>query len=165
VDLCFNMVLKRGNYQEVPRFLRECAAMGIKVSLSTYNCWRTNNRIHMIEKDELQVLQGVIEELKDLKKTQGNLTSSLFYLERVTEFFETCAIDGCTAGLNWVQLTPDGMIKRCSDHPVAVHFSEWHEKMFQPTACRRCWYSCRGAAQEPWSLKRFIEMSRDALNV
>jgi MoaA/NifB/PqqE/SkfB family radical SAM enzyme len=163
VNLCFNLVLKRGNYREAPQIVRACAGMGIKVSVSTYNCWRTNNRSHMIEKDEVGVLAGVIEELKELKRTLGNLTTSPSYLERIPEFFEKKDIPGCTAGLNWIQVTPEGMIKRCSDHPAAVHFSEWREGYFEPTSCGSCWYSCRGAAQEPWSLKRFLELSREAL--
>jgi MoaA/NifB/PqqE/SkfB family radical SAM enzyme len=165
VKLCFNLVLKSGNYREVPQIVRECAAMGIKVSVSTYNCWRTNNRSHMIEKGELGTLAGVIEELKGVKRTLGNLTSSSSYLEKIPDFFGEKIIPGCTAGLNWIQVTPDGMIKRCSDHPVALHFSQWREGFFEPTDCGSCWYSCRGAAQEPWSLKRFLEMSRDALTV
>jgi MoaA/NifB/PqqE/SkfB family radical SAM enzyme len=163
VDASFNLVMKSGNYKEVPQIVRECAGMGIKVSISTYNCWRTNNGIHMIEEDELRVLANVIEELKELKRTLGNPTSSHLYLERIPDFFEKKNIPGCTAGLNWIQVTPDGMIKRCSDHPVAVHFSEWRERFFEPTDCGRCWYGCRGGAQEPWSLKRFIEKSKDAL--
>jgi len=163
VNLCFNVVIKRGNYREVPRLVRECARMGIKVSLSTYNCWRTDNLDHMIEQAELRRLEKVIEELKVLKRTLGNLTTSVFYLDRIPEFFEKRRIPGCTAGLNWVQVTPDGMIKRCSDHPAAAHYTEWHGRTFEPTDCGRCWYSCRGAAQEPWSLRHFVEMSRDAL--
>jgi MoaA/NifB/PqqE/SkfB family radical SAM enzyme len=164
VNLCFNMVMKRGNYREAPQLVRECAQMGIKVSVSTYNCWRTNNSNHMIDKRELPRLKGVIEELKGIRRTLGNLTSSSLYLDRIPEFFETMNVPGCTAGLNWIQITPDGMIKRCSDHPVAVHFSEWRKRLFQPTDCGRCWYSCRGAAQEPWTLQRFTEESRDALS-
>ena len=164
VNLCFNLVIKAGNYKEVPQIVRKCAEMGIKVSVSTYNGWRTNNRSHMIAKDELQALAGVVEELKELKRTRGNLTTSYSYLEKIPAFFEKERIAGCTAGLNWIQVTPDGMIKRCSDHPVAIHFNEWHERFFEPTDCGSCWYSCRGAAQEPWSLKRFLEMSRDALS-
>lgn len=164
VNLCFNVVLKSGNYREAPQLVRECAKMGIKVSVSAYNCWRTNNTSHMIDPDELRELEGVIRELQVIKKTFGNLTSSPLYLERIPEFFVKKTIPGCTAGINWIQVTPDGMIKRCSDHPVALHFSEWREKSFEPTDCGRCWYSCRGAAQEPWSLQRFIEMSKDALS-
>jgi MoaA/NifB/PqqE/SkfB family radical SAM enzyme len=163
VNLCFNMVLKSSNYQEAPQIVRECARMGIKVSVSTYNCWRTNNRSHMIERDELRVLASVVEELKELKRTLGNLTSSHSYLEKIPEFFERKSVSGCTAGINWVQVTPDGMIKRCSDHPVAVHFSQWRDRFFDPTDCGRCWYSCRGAAQERWTLERFIELSKEAL--
>lgn len=163
VNLCFNLVVKRGNYREVPQIVRDCAAMGIKVSVSTYNAWRTNNSSHLIGEDELYALRYVIEELKDLKRTRGNLTTSDAYLERIPQFFERKSIPGCTAGLNWVQVTPDGMIKRCSDHPVAMPFRKWREGCFEPTSCGNCWYSCRGAAQEPWTWKRFIAMAKDAL--
>jgi MoaA/NifB/PqqE/SkfB family radical SAM enzyme len=164
VNLCFNLVLKNGNYEEAPRIVRTCAQMGIKISVSTYNFWRTNNRTHVIEGEDIRTLAGVIEELIEVKRTHGNLTTSPSYLERIPEFFDKKAIPGCTAGLNWIQVTPDGMIKRCSDHPVAAHFSEWRQGFFKPTACGNCWYSCRGAAQEPWTLERFVEMSREALN-
>ena len=163
VDLSFNLVMKSGNYREVPQIVRECAGMGIKVSVSTYNCWRTNNRSHMIDKNELRVLTNVIEELKELKRTFGNLTNSHLYLEGMLDFFEKENVAACTAGLNWIQVTPDGMIKRCSDQPVAIHYSEWREGFFEPTDCGHCWYSCRGGAQEPWSIKRFIEKAKDAL--
>ncbi|MFZ2445258.1 MAG: radical SAM protein [Syntrophobacteraceae bacterium] len=164
VDLSFNLVMKSGNYREAPQIVRECARMGIKVSISTYNCWRTNNSGHMIEKDELRDLADVIAELKELKRTLGNPANSHFYLDRVPDFFENRNISGCTAGLNWIQVTPDGMIKRCSDHPVAARFSEWRRRFFAPTDCGRCWYGCRGGAQEPWSIKRFVEKSKDALS-
>ena len=155
--------MKRGNYREVPHIVRKCAGMGIKVSVSTYNCWRTNNRSHMIDKTELRVLANVIEELKELKRTLGNLTNSYLYLEGMLDFFEKENVPACTAGLNWIQVAPDGMIKRCSDQPVAIHFSEWRKGFFEPTDCGNCWYSCRGGAQEPWSIKRFIEKAKDAL--
>jgi MoaA/NifB/PqqE/SkfB family radical SAM enzyme len=163
VDLGFNLVMKRSNYREVPQIVRECAGMGIKVSVSTYNCRRTDNRLHMIEKNELQVLANVIEELKELKGTHGSPVNGRSYLEGIPKFFEEENIPGCTAGLNWIQVTPDGMIKRCSDHPVAAHFSEWRERLFEPTDCGRCWYGCRGGAQEPWSIKRFVQNARSAL--
>ncbi len=87
VNLCFNLVMKSGNYKEVPQIVRECAGMGIKVSVSTYNCWRTNNRTHMIEKNELPALANVIEELKELKRTLGKLANSYLYLEGIPDFF------------------------------------------------------------------------------
>jgi MoaA/NifB/PqqE/SkfB family radical SAM enzyme len=117
----------------------------------------------MIEKDELLQLEGVIREIKNRKGRPGHLSSSRYYLDRIPEFFEKRGIPGCTAGLNWIQVTPDGLIKRCPDHPIAGHFSEWRDGFFKPTDCDRCWYSCRGAAQEPWTIRRFIEMAKETL--
>ncbi len=163
VNLCFNVVLKSGNYRELPEILNLASKMGIKVSLSTYNSWKIKNEEPMVLKSELWALEGVIKELNDLKKQTGVLTTSEYYLNRIPEFFEKKGIPGCTAGLNWIQVTPDGMIKRCSDHPVAGHFSEWHPDFFKPNSCDRCWYSCRGAAQEPWTWKRFINMAKETI--
>jgi MoaA/NifB/PqqE/SkfB family radical SAM enzyme len=160
VNLCFNVVIKQRNYEEIPKILDQTSKMGIKVSLSTYNCWRTNNEDHMIKKEELLRLESVIIRVKNLKHT---LTSSDYYLDRIPEFFEKREISGCTAGLNWIQVTPDGMIKRCSDHPVAGDYTQWHRSFFGRALCNRCWYSCRGAAQEPWTLKRFLGMAKEAL--
>jgi len=163
VNLCFNVVISRGNYMEVPRIVARAADMGIKVSVSTYNCWRTNNKTHMLDSGELACLENVVEELKQLKKRHGNLTTGEYYLDRIPEFFKSKNIPGCTAGLNWLQVTPDAMVKRCSDHPVAGRFEEWRSGFFEPCDCGHCWYSCRGAAQEPMTFKRFVDMAKDAL--
>lgn len=163
VNLCFNVVVKRGNYREMPEMLKKAARMGVKVSLSSYNCWRTDNETHMIPEDELSSLRGAIAAAKKIKRETGVVTTGEYYLERVPEFFENRGISGCTAGVNWVQVTPDGMIKRCSDHPVSISYEKWRKGHFAPTGCDRCWYSCRGAAQEPWSVGRFVEMAKDAL--
>jgi MoaA/NifB/PqqE/SkfB family radical SAM enzyme len=163
VNLTYNMVFKRGNYREAHKIVSQARTKGINVSLSTYNCWRMKNEEHMVPKDEFPALEGALAELKHLKKRQGTLTASEYYLNKIPEFFEKRRIPGCTAGLNWIQVTPDGMIKRCSDQPVAGHFSEWRKGFFEPTRCDRCWYSCRGAAQEPWTWKRFIGMAKETL--
>lgn len=162
VNLCFNVVIKRGNYREIPAIVKKSAEMGVKVSLSAYNCWRVENETHMVPGEQLPGLKETIQTLKRMKQDLGNLTTGDYYLDRVAEFFEKRQVPGCTAGRNWLQVTPDGMIKRCSDQPVAGHFSTWRKDSFAPTDCGRCWYSCRGAAQEPWSLRRFYDLARDA---
>ncbi len=164
VDVCFNVVLKKGNFREIPAILERAAALGVKVSLSTYNFWRIGNDAHTLEEEDLPALGGVLAKVKDFKKRRNTLTTGEFYLDRIPEFFKNRRVPGCTAGLNWVQVTPDGLLKRCSDHPVACHFSQWRRDAFEPTECQRCWYSCRGAAQEPWTFKRFVQMSREALS-
>jgi len=164
VKMCFNMVIKKGNFKEMPQFLSRAAAMGVNVSLSTYNGWRIDNQSHMISREELPDLDDIIRQLKRLRSRLGNLNTGDYYLERIPTFFSQKRIPGCTAGLNWVQVTPEGMIKRCSDHPAMCHFSQWNRKLFGMTDCSRCWYSCRGAAQEPWTWRRFVQMAKDCLS-
>jgi MoaA/NifB/PqqE/SkfB family radical SAM enzyme len=163
VEVCFNVVIKRGNFMEVPHIVQEAARMGAKVSLSTYNGWRVHNEDPMIRQEELATLEKVIAEVKHLKVLLGNVSTSEYYLDRIPQFFARKGVPGCTAGLNWIQVTPDGQFKRCSDHPPVGDFREWHRRAFRGTHCDRCWYSCRGAAQEPWTVKRFVEMAKEAL--
>lgn len=163
VNLCFNVVIKRGNYREIPQIVQAAAKMGVKVSLSTYNSWRNRNDTYTVPEEELPLLEQVIEELNGLRDRLGNVTTGKYYMDRIPEFFARRALPGCTAGRNWIQVAPDGGIKRCSDHPLAGDFSMWRPDLFGPTDCDRCWYSCRGAAQEPWTMKRFLEMAREAL--
>lgn len=162
VSLCFNVVIKRQNFREVPNIIRRAADMGVKVSLSTYNSWRVDNESHMVLTDELSMLGDVIEEIKSLRRSLGNISTGEYYLNQVARFFADRAVPGCTAGVNWVQVTPDGMIKRCSDHPIACNFTNWHEGYFDRTDCTQCWYSCRGAAQEPWTVNRFLAEAKEA---
>lgn len=164
IEVCYNVVLKKGNYREIPALLERAASLGVKVSLSTYNCWRTGNDRHMLGPEDLPALGEVLARVKAFKKRKNTLTTGEFYLERIPGFFQNRRVPGCTAGLNWLQVTPDGMIKRCSDQPAVCHWSEWRPEVFEPTECQRCWYSCRGAAQEPWTWRRFAEMSREALS-
>jgi len=163
-NIYFNVVIKKDNLKEVPKIIRWSAERGIKVSLSTYNWWRTNNRSHKVEEDQMDELLGLILEIKKLKEELGNVSTSDYYLDRIPIFFEKGGVPGCTAGLNWVQVTPDGMIKRCSDHPIKCHYTEWRKGLFPPTDCDKCWYSCRGAAQEPWTFLRLLREANHALS-
>jgi len=163
VNLCFNIVLKRENFREIPALVRLAGEVGVKASVSSYNGWRIGNQDHTIGEEDLQALKEVAGELIAMRENGGNLTTGTYYLEKIPEFFSRKGVPGCTAGLNWLQVTPDGMIKRCSDHPAAGHFSQWRPGFFTSTDCDRCWYSCRGAAQEPWTIRRFGEMAREAL--
>jgi len=165
VNLCFNVVIKKGNYLEIPEIIRIAAGLKIKVSLSTYNSWKAGSEKHMINRHEIANLNQVLKEIVSLKMRFGNVTSRPYYLEKIPVFFQHRGIQGCTAGLNWVQVTSDGFIKRCSDHPIAFEFHKWKKFAFSPSSCTKCWYSCRGAAQEPITFYRFFEMAKDALSV
>ncbi len=164
VNLCFNLVIKKENFRELPQIIRQASDMGIKLSLSTYNGRRNDNGTHMIDESEVAALENILGEVLDLKKSLGTVTTGEYYLRGIPEFCRTGSVTGCTAGLNWVQVTPDGMVKRCSDRPVACEFTQWEKGFFGPTRCSSCWYSCRGAAQEPMTFKRFAEMAKDALS-
>lgn len=164
VNMCFNTVIKRENFRDLPKLACFVHSLGIHMSFSTYNKWRVDNWDHTIAQGELEELHHVIEELRQIRDELGHIGTRDYYFEQIPEFFSNGGIAGCTAGLNWLQVTPDGFIKRCSDFPVACHWSKWTVKTFEATDCKKCWYSCRGAAQEPLGFKRLVEMAREALS-
>ncbi len=163
VNLRFLVVIKSGNYRELPQMVEAAASLGVKVSFSTYNPFKTGNDAHKVRAEELRDLRKTIGEIARLRIHLGNIVATEYYLERIAPFFERGGIPGCSAGLNWLQVTPDGMIKRCPDEPATMHFSKWSPGLYNRTDCSRCWYSCRGSAQEPFTLKRFVSMAREAI--
>ena len=107
----------------------------------------------------MRKLEGVVEELLRLKGSLRNIRSSDFYLRRIPVYFRE-RVAGCQAGLKWLQVTPEGYLKRCSEFPVEAHWTEYTPDTFQPTDCTACWFSCRGQAEAPLTLGRIIEVNR-----
>jgi hypothetical protein len=104
-----------------------------------------------------QALEAVSGELLALKKSQGNILTSEWYLKRVPEFFREGHMDDCRAGLNFIQMTPDGYIKRCSEMPVMMHWTEYEPKKVEENTCNICWLSCRGETETPITPSRLWE--------
>ncbi len=162
VNLCFNVMLEPGDPGEPLRIIRHAAGNKVKVSVTTYNPVKAGGK-RDVSGPELEAVRESVEEILKLKAQCGNVTSSPYYLRRIPEFFAKGGVEGCTAGLNWVQLTPDGMVKRCADRNRATPCDAWRPETFGRTDCTLCWYSCRGAAQEPITPRRFAGMVRETL--
>ena len=147
------------NLDQVIPIAEKAAEWGVKVSYSTYCSHKNLNESGKIQGERIEKLKEVVDRLLGLKKTLGNIISSDFYLSRIPEFFEKGGIDGCLAGLKWIQVTPEGEMKQCSEFPVTGKWTDYRRGFFQPVTCSDCWYSCRGEAQNPLTIKRIWELS------
>lgn len=153
-----NTVIMDDNLDEVPVIADTAREWGIGISFSSYSVMKTNNESHFVDPAHMGRVSGLIDDLiEKRRKWKGTILSSEYYLREIPPYFERGGVPSCTAGIEHLQVTPSGHIKRCSEMPVVAHWSEFKPGMFQPTKCEACWFSCRGETQAPPSIKRALE--------
>lgn len=154
-----NAVIKDDNMDDIPKILELAKESGVQVGLSSF-CEMKNGLGELnVQQDHLESLKELIEFVKEFKKKHGVVTSSNYYLDKVIEYFQNGSVPGCRAGINWIQVTPSGAIKPCSEMPVAAqNYQDYNPKKATPQKCQECWFSCRGEAQAPIDIQRIKEL-------
>jgi MoaA/NifB/PqqE/SkfB family radical SAM enzyme len=157
-NIAFNTVIMDRNIDHIIPLAKQSYEWGAKISFSSYSSYKNDRDEYYVRQEQLSKLQGVIDELLELKQSQGNILTSSYYLKKVPQYFRDGHIDDCKAGLNFIQMTPDGYIKRCSEMPVMMHWTEYDpDKVEQPNPCNICWLSCRGETETPITPSRLWE--------
>lgn len=156
-NIGFNTVIMDHNLDQIIPLAKEAYAWGAKISFSSYSTYKNDKGEYRVHEDHLARLRELIDELLSLKKTQGNILTSEWYLKRIPEFFREGHMDDCRAGLNFIQMTPDGYIKRCSEMPVMMHWTEYEPAKVEENTCNICWLSCRGETETPITPSRLWE--------
>ena len=159
-NLSLNTVIMKENLGYLLEIAKRAKKWGFKVSYSTYNPFKTNNSNHLIPKPLLRALGHELEALIAWKHRYNNITNSNFYLKNVLRYFHEGGIPGCLAGRKWVQVSPDGTLRRCPDREKLGSWRQFRPNHVAFTACQECWYACRGEAEAPLGLKRIIELNR-----
>ncbi|HXG20883.1 MAG TPA: radical SAM protein [Methylomirabilota bacterium] len=159
-NLVFNSVIMEDNLDHLAPLVRQAKAWGAKVGFSTYNARKNGNVAHRVSPPNLERLERVIEELLRLKRDLRNITNSDYYLKKIPEYFRsTTGLPGCSAGRKLIQVTPDGLLKRCADKEVLGHWTEFSPGAVKPTECTDCWYACRGETEAPLGIRRILELN------
>jgi len=160
-NLVFNTVIMDRNLDHIVPLARQAKEWGVKISFSSYTSLKNDKPEFRVREAQLERLRGVIKELLELKRSQGNILTADYYLKKVPDFFRQGFVEDCRAGLNFIQMTPDGYIKRCSEMPVMMHWTEYDpEKVEKPNPCNVCWLSCRGETETPITPARLWELVR-----
>jgi MoaA/NifB/PqqE/SkfB family radical SAM enzyme len=159
-NLCLNTVIMKENAENLIDIAKLAKAWGYKVSFSTYNPHKSNNPDHLISKDQLFRLDHTIDTLIQWKRRHRNINNSDFYLKQVSRYFREGSVSGCMAGRKWVQVIPDGRVRRCSDKEILGDGLDFKPRRIPMTACTNCWYACRGESEAPLGIKRIIELNR-----
>ncbi len=157
-NLVLNTIIMEDNLDEVIDIAKKAKEWGISISFSSYSVMKTNNEDHFVKKEALSRVNDLVEELISLrKKWKGTILSTEYYLREIPGYFERGTVPDCLAGINQVHVTPSGHLKRCSEMPVAAHYTDYTPDLYGKTKCTSCWYSCRGESQSPVTMKRAME--------
>ena len=162
-NVALNTVIMESNLDQITQIAEQAWRWGVKVSYSSYCEMKNNNRSLSVHSENLDKLKKIVAKLIQYKSSLGNITNSTYYLERIPAYFERGEINGCLAGQRWLQVTPDGYLKPCSELPPIGYFEDFPLPR-QKVSCQNCWYSCRGEAQAPLSLKRLAEIIENVRN-
>lgn len=158
-NIGFNTFIMKDNMDSITTIVELAKSLGVVCSFSSYFEGKANNPGHSIGEENMPKLDRLIEDLIRLKRVSKNIRNSDFYLRNIPVYFRQ-RVSGCQAGVKWLQITPDGHMKRCSEFPVEAHWTEYTPDTFKPTDCTACWFSCRGEAEAPMTVSRILELNR-----
>lgn len=157
-SIALNWIVMEQNFDQTLKVAETAREWGVRVTYSSYCDLKTMNDGHFLSPENLEKFPSTIQEIIRFKKRYGAVRSSDYFLSLMPPYYRHERINRCPAGLRWVQITPEGWYKPCSELPSVVHWTEYdHKKSFQPQECTLCWYSCRGEAQTPIGPKRIRE--------
>ena len=157
-SIVLNTIIMEDNLDQIIDIAHKAKEWGVSISFSSYSVMKTNNSSHFVKQQKLEKIREVVNNLIELRrKWKGVIVSTEYYLREVPEYFERGGVPDCLAGINMIQVTPSGHLKRCSEMPVTAHYSEYSPDLYGKTKCEACWYSCRGETQTPINIRRGLE--------
>jgi MoaA/NifB/PqqE/SkfB family radical SAM enzyme len=155
-----NTVLKDDNLDRVPAIIELARANGVQVGFSAFCQLKAGRADLLVSEANRGRLRDTVRLIKEAKRAHRITRSSDYYLDRVEEYFAGASIPGCEAGIRWLQVTPGGEVKPCSELPAVGGWQDYDPRRARPVSCTSCWYSCRGEAQAPVSFSRVRDLLR-----
>ncbi len=157
----FNTVIKDDNLEDVMPLVRAAERIGVGVNLSVYTDFKNGNAAHVVRPDQLERVDALVGDLLAFKRRRrGTISSSDHYIASIPRYLRGELTAPCKSGQDTVHIDPYGGIRRCPDFPVDGHWSAYAG--YEPIACDRCYYACRGEAQAPLRLNRFRDLAASA---
>ena len=159
--IVINTVIMESNLDHVLEVARQTARWGVLSSFSCYSTLKTDSTGELVASARLDELRRVIDGIRRLKRKQGNIISSDFYLDGAIRYFENGGRlgDRCTsAGKRFFHVDPWGHVKICPEFEPFAHWTELDHKRPAEHTCTKCWYGCRGENEAPLSISRLRDL-------
>ena len=147
--LQLHTILSKDNIDHIIPITELARDLGVYSSFVTFTNKKVGNRYFQPEsEEEIGRIEDVCRQLISLKKKYRNITNTEYYLQQIPEFFRKGSLPGCTAGMNWFTIAPDGTVKPCAELPPICDYKEFtKEKRLLIQNCGDCWVKCRGSNQ------------------
>jgi MoaA/NifB/PqqE/SkfB family radical SAM enzyme len=159
--IVINTVIMESNLDQVVELARVTAGWGVLHSFSCYSTLKTDGTAELVGGRRMARLRRVVGEIKRLKRREGHIVSSDFYLDGVVAYFENGGRigDRCrAAGRRFYHIDPWGYAKICPEFEPFAHWTEMDRKPQAANGCTRCWYGCRGENEAPITLARLKDL-------
>jgi MoaA/NifB/PqqE/SkfB family radical SAM enzyme len=153
----FNTVIKNDNLDEIMPIVRHAASVDAGVNLSVYTDFKNGNAGFLLRRAQFERVDSLVAELLAFKRARrGVISNSDWYLAQLPRFIRGELREPCRSGETTIHIDPTGRVRRCPDFPADRHWTEYSR--YEPIACNRCYYACRGEAQAPLTLSRLQDL-------
>jgi MoaA/NifB/PqqE/SkfB family radical SAM enzyme len=148
--------ISQKNLDHLVKIAEQARIWNVDSSFTAFSYTKVGKSKFWIREEFNQKLQKNINQILRLKYKYGHINNSDYYLKTIPIYFRDGYIPGCKAGTRWMQVTPEGNLKICSEFPVWCHYTEYAHPPPLPN-CGKCWFKCRGEAQGMFLPKRILE--------
>ncbi len=154
----FNTVIKDDNLDEIMPLVRAAERMRVGVNLSVYTDFKNGNTAHLLRAEHQARLEALVQELLAFKRRRrGVISNSDHYLAQIPRWTRgDLRHEPCHSGKDTIHIDPYGGVRRCPDFPVDGPWEAYDS--YEPIACDKCFYACRGEAQAPLRPNRFLDL-------
>ena len=154
-----NTIIMDSNLDHLVPLALKAHEWGTHINFSSYYFGKNGNTWGHVKSKNIEKLKQVSTELKKIKKKLRHISTGDYFFDNVVSYFQGNEIPHCEAGIKWIQVSPEGYVKRCSEMPALYHHTEFYDKyQFEPTDCTTCWFSCRAEIQAPMKLSRVRDL-------
>ena len=144
-DVALNTAITRENLPALVGIYERAKEWGVAISYSAYTPLRTKSMDHYIQSaDDLALLRKTLDQLVELKGTNGRIANSPWTLTGIHDFFRDGTVPGCNAGRRFMVVTPTGGLRPCSMFENEYTSQKAMVREFVPTNhCGGCYVSIR----------------------
>jgi MoaA/NifB/PqqE/SkfB family radical SAM enzyme len=146
-NIVLNSCITSENLNEINPMADKAREWGVNMCYSAYSARRTGCRDYFLHTpDQLATLNREFDRVEERRDSTNWVVNSPTTLQATRRYFENNGATGCKAGLRFLVVTPQGMLRPCSmqfhQYPLEER-SRMIEEFTKTNACDQCYVSIR----------------------